>query len=119
MPVGTIGGAVESTEHQWPRLERLMFGKSSHTFEINYIYQNDPRAETYDADVDSLSQGEAARHLIQLHNADAENSLVMPKADADEARLLEQAEVMGITDIHVTRVPKQDKGETPAHYKQP
>lgn len=23
-----------------------MFGKSSHTFEINYIYQNDPRAET-------------------------------------------------------------------------
>ena len=43
-----------------------MFGKSSHTFEINYIYQNDPRAETYDADVDSLSQGEAARHLIQL-----------------------------------------------------
>lgn len=56
-----------------------MFGKSSHTFEINYIYQNDPRAETYDADVDSLSQGEAARHLIQLHNADAENSLVMPR----------------------------------------
>src|SRR3546814_11628449 len=76
-----------------------MFGKSSHTFEINYIYQNDPPAETYDADVDSLSQGEAARHLIQLHNADAENSLVMPKADADEARLLEPAEVMGITDI--------------------
>ena len=27
-----------------------MFGKSSHTFEINSIYQNDPRAETYDAD---------------------------------------------------------------------
>ena len=100
-----------------------MFGKSSHTFEINYIYQNDPRAETYDADVDvdvdSLSQGEAARHLIELHNADAENSLVMPKADADEAQLLEQAEVMGITDIRVTRVPKQDKGETPAHHKQP
>jgi len=94
-----------------------MFGQSSHTFEINYIYQNDPHAETCDAD--SLSQGEAARHLIQLHNADAEDSLVMPKADADEARLLEQAEVMGITDIRVTRVPKQDKGETPAHYKQP
>ncbi len=94
-----------------------MFGKSSHTFEINYIYQNDPRAATYD--VDSLSQGEAARHLIELHNADAENSLVMPKADADEAQLLEQAEVLGITDIRVTRVPKQDKGETPAHHKQP
>ena len=96
-----------------------MFGKSSHTFEINYIYQNDPRAETYDADVDSLSQGEAARHLIQLHNADAENSPVMPKADADEAQLLEQAEVLGITDIRVTRVHKHEKGDTPGHYKQP
>jgi len=102
-----------------------MFDKPSHTFEINYIYQNDPRAETYDADADadadadSLSQGEAARHLIELHNGDAENSLVMPKAGADEAQLLEQAEVMGITDIRVTRVPKQEKGETPAHYKQP
>ena len=96
-----------------------MFDKPSHTFEINYIYQNDPRAETYDADPDSLSQGEAARHLIELHNGDAENSLVMPKAGADEAQLLEQAEVMGITDIRVTRVRKQEKGETPAHYKQP
>lgn len=96
-----------------------MFGKSSHTFEINYIYQNDPRAVTYDADVDSLSQGAAARHLIELHNGDAENSLVMPDADADEARLLEQAEVMDITDIRVTCVHKQEKGETPGHYKQP
>jgi len=96
-----------------------MFDKPSHIFEINYIYQNDPRAETYDADADSLSQGEAARHLIELHNGDAENSLVMPKSGADEAQLLEQAEVMGITDIRVTRVPKQEKGETPAHYKQP
>ena len=96
-----------------------MFDKPSHTFEINYIYQNDPRAETYDADVGSLSQGEAARHLIELHNGDAENSLVMPKADADEAQLLEQAEVMGITDIRVTRVHKHEKGDTPGHYKQP
>jgi len=96
-----------------------MFDKPSHTFEINYIYKNDPRAETYDVDADSLSQGEAARHLIELHNGDAENSLVMPKAGADEAQLLEQAEVMGITDIRVTRVRKQEKGETPAHYKQP
>lgn len=96
-----------------------MFDKPSHTFEINYIYQNDPRAETYDVDADSLSQGEAARHLIELHNGDAQNSLVMPKAGADEAQLLEQAEVMGITDIRVTRVRKQEKGETPAHYKQP
>ena len=96
-----------------------MFGKSSHTFEINYIYQNDPRAEIYDAAVDSLSQGEAARHLIELHNGDAENGLLMPAADADEAQLLQQAQVMGITDIRVTRVHKHPRGATPGHYKQP
>ena len=97
-----------------------MFDKPSHTFEINYIYQNDPRAETYDADADSLSQGEAARHLIELHNGDAENSLVMPKAGADEAQLLEQAEVMGITDIRVTKLVHEHKpGTTPGHYQQP
>ena len=37
----------------------------------------------------------------------------MPKADADEAQLLEQAEVMDITDIRVTRACANEKGDTP------
>ncbi|MCW3149546.1 hypothetical protein N8H22_13155 [Stutzerimonas stutzeri] len=92
-----------------------MFGKP-HRFEVNYIYQNDPRAEIVEAETERLSQADAARHLIQLHNADAENSLIMPNADADEAQLREQAEVLGITDIRVTRLIHEHE---PGHYQQP
>jgi len=98
-----------------------MFGtKPSHKFEVNYIFQNDPRSQIIESDGDSLSQGEAARRLIEHHNADAENSLVMPDAQADEAELLRQAEVVGITDIRVTRlVHEHESGTTPGHYQQP
>ncbi len=51
---------------------------------------------------------------------DAENSLVMPEADADEGKVLEQAEVIGITDIRVTKlVHEHEPGTTPGHYQQP
>ena len=98
-----------------------MFGKSTpHKFEVNYIFQNDPRAQIIEAEEDGLSQGEAARRLIEHHNADAENSLVMPDADAGEAELLHQAEVVGITDIRVTKlVHEHEPGTTPGHYQQP
>jgi hypothetical protein len=99
-----------------------MFDKSSHKFEINYIFQNDPRVQIVESDEDRMSQGSAARHLIELHNGDAENSLVMPDADADadEAKILEQAEVIGITDIRVTKLIREHKpGTTPGHYQQP
>jgi hypothetical protein len=97
-----------------------MFDKSSHRFEVNYIFQNDPRAQIIESDEERMSQGSAARHLIELHNGDAENSLVMPDAEADEGKLLEQAEVMGITDIRVTKLlHEHDSGNTPGHYQQP
>jgi len=97
-----------------------MFGKSTHKFEVNYIYQNDPRAEIIEPDEQSLSSAHAAEHLIRLHNADAENRLVMPDADAGEQELLRQAEVLGITDIRVTKVVHEhEPGTTPGHYQQP
>jgi hypothetical protein len=97
-----------------------MFEKKSRKFEVNYLYQNDPRAEIFDSEQDSLSQGTAARRLIELHQGDAENSLAMPDADADEAQLLEQASLLGITDIRVTRlVHEHQPGKTPGHYQQP
>ncbi|MCQ4312536.1 hypothetical protein NAV33_11590 [Pseudomonas stutzeri] len=97
-----------------------MFDKPSHKFEVNYIFQNDPRVQIIESGEDRMSQGRAARHLIELHNGDAENSLVMPDADADEGKLLEQAEVMGITDIRVTKLIHEHKpGTTPGHYQQP
>lgn len=97
-----------------------MFDKSSHKFEVNYIFQNDPRVQIIESEDERMSQGSAARHLIELHNGDAENSLVMPEASADEAKLLEQAEVIGITDIRVTKLVHEHKpGTTPGHYQQP
>jgi len=97
-----------------------MFDKSSHKFEVNYIFQNDPRNQIIESEDDRMSQASAARHLIELHNGDAENSLVMPEAEADEGKILEQAEVIGITDIRVTKlVHDHEKGTTPGHYQQP
>lgn len=98
----------------------MLGNKASHKFEVNYIFQNDPRAQIIESDEDSLSQGDAARRLIEHHNADAENSLVMPDAQADETELLRQAEVVGITDIRVTRlIHEHESGTTPGHYQQP
>jgi hypothetical protein len=97
-----------------------MFGKSSHKFEVNYIFQNDPRHQLIESEEDRMSQASAARHLIELHNGDAENSLVMPEAGADEGKILEQAEVIGITDIRVTKLlHDHDSDKTPGHYQQP
>lgn len=89
-------------------------------FEVNYLYRNDPRAEIFDSQEESLSQAGAARRLIELHQGDAENSLAMPAADADDGEVLEQARVLGITDIRITRLIHQhEPGKTPGHYQQP
>lgn len=98
----------------------MLASKPAHTFEVNYIFQNDPRAQIIESDGESLTQGEAARRLIEHHNADAENSLLMPDAEAGETELLRQAEVVGITDIRVTKlVHEHEPGTTPGHYQQP
>lgn len=97
-----------------------MFGKSSHKFEVNYIFKNDPRHHIIESEDERMSQASAARHLIELHNGNAENSLVMPDAGAEEAKVLEQAEVIGISDIRVTKlVHEHEPGTTPGHYQQP
>ncbi|TLX54119.1 hypothetical protein DN824_03080 [Stutzerimonas nosocomialis] len=98
-----------------------MFGLSkSHKFEVNYIFRNDPRVQIIESEQDSFSQADAIRHLIELHNADAENNLAMPEPGADEAELTKQAEVLGISDIRVTRlVHEHEKGTSPGHYQQP
>src|SRR5690606_1901826 len=91
-----------STQLHWRTA--MLGNRPPHKFEVNYIFQNDPRAQIIEADEESLSQGEAARRLIEHHTADAENSLVMPDVQADETELLRQAEVVGITDIRITRL---------------
>lgn len=70
-------------------------------FTLNYRFHNQPRSHELELEQSQLSEGEAARHLIELHHADAENSLLMPAADATEDELLAQAEVLAISDIRV------------------
>ncbi len=73
------------------------------SLEIHYLFHGEPRTKTFDAPGDACSPGQAARHLIEVHFADAENSLAMPGADDSEAQLLEHAEVLGISAIRLHR----------------
>ena len=89
---------------------------SQHRFEINYLFNSEPRAQVVERDRERFPQAEVARYLIALHHADAESGLLMPGAEADEARVLEQAEVLGISDIRVSQL---NRVRTPGHYRQP
>lgn len=94
-----------------------------HTFEINYLYRNDPRVEIVEAQSDRFPAGSAARHLLHVHEggeafqaaADDDHELL-----DDEQTALDQAGRAGITDIRVTRLEHtHNAGTTPGHYQQP
>ncbi|WP_339408866.1 hypothetical protein [Pseudomonas sp. EA_35y_Pfl2_R5] len=76
---------------------------SAHSFEIAYRFNNDPRSHRTDSHENALPVHVAASQLIELHFADAENSLVMPAPDAAPAEIMAQAETLGITNISVNR----------------
>ncbi|TWI54183.1 hypothetical protein IQ22_02045 [Pseudomonas duriflava] len=92
---------------------------SSHLYEVNYIHNNDPKATTIESDSDEMPVHQAALKLIEQHQADAENSLAMPSADAAPEEIMQLAESHGIHDIRVTGIPKHKSGTTPGHYQQP
>jgi len=74
------------------------------TFTINYQFESEQRAFAIELDEPDLTRAEAILHLIELHHGDAENSLLMPDAQASEAQIVEQAHVLGITEVSVTAV---------------
>lgn len=96
-----------------------MFGHK-HKFEVNYLYRGEPRATVIEAAEEHYPHGLAARYLVQQHCAESGTSIeaVMPEPDADDARLLQQAEALGLSDIRVTRLPDKP-GAAPGHYQQP
>lgn len=71
-------------------------------FTLHYQFESQPRTHRIALNQSELSQAEAIRHLIELHHGDAENSLLMPDAEATEAQVVEQAEVLGITEVQVS-----------------
>jgi len=70
-----------------------------HPHTIDYRFNNEPRTHVLELPETTLTPKAAAFHLLQLHFGDAENSLLMPAADADAEDVLHQAELMGITHI--------------------
>jgi hypothetical protein len=70
-------------------------------YAVQYLFNGEPRTHVFELKQSRLSVLEAAMHLLQLHFGDGENSLIMPNADATPAQVLEQAERVGLTQIHV------------------
>ncbi|MBB4821319.1 hypothetical protein HNP29_004719 [Pseudomonas alcaligenes] len=70
-------------------------------YTIHYRFHNEPRHHELELD-HHPAPGETAMRLLVLHFADAENSLVMPPADATEEEVIQQAELLGISDIRLS-----------------
>ncbi|WP_426201333.1 hypothetical protein [Pseudomonas sp. TWP3-1] len=76
-----------------------------HNVTVEYLFNGEPRTHSFELEPTELSDHEAAMHLLQLHFGDGENSLIMPSADATPEEILEQAELMGLTQIQVVGHP--------------
>ncbi len=72
-----------------------------HTYTVHYLFNDEPRAHQFELKQPELPLHEAAMHLLQLHFGDSENSLIMPTADATPEEILEQAGLVGLTQIKV------------------
>ncbi|AYF49929.1 hypothetical protein [Pseudomonas sp. S5D5] len=70
-------------------------------YTLNYLFNDEPRTHVFELKQPDLLVHEAALHLLQLHFGDAENGLILPPADAAPEEILEQAQVVGITQIEV------------------
>jgi len=70
-------------------------------YTLNYLFNDAPRTHVFELKQAHLPLHEAALHLLQLHLGDAENGLILPPADATPAEILQQAQVVGITQITV------------------
>lgn len=86
------------------------------SFQIDYCFQNQPRSKVIEAGSEQFPVDRAAHYLIELHYSDAENSLLMPAPNASAEQLLEQAELLGISAIHVRKLPRSAQAKaTPTH----
>lgn len=76
-----------------------------HHYTLEYLFNGEPRTHVFELKQAQLPVHEAAMHLLQLHLGDAENSLIMPTADATPEEILVQAERVGLTQIKVVDQP--------------
>ena len=74
---------------------------------LDYRFNDESRSHLLEIDQPELQAHEAAIHLLELHFGDAENSLMMPNADATPNEVLAKAELLGLTRLRVSRKPAQ------------
>lgn len=70
-------------------------------YTLNYRFNDEPRTHVFEFKQPELAVHEAALHLLALHFGDAENGLILPPADATPEQVLEQARVVGISQIRI------------------
>ena len=70
-------------------------------FTVQYLFNGESRSHVFELKQTQLPSHDAAMHLLELHLGDAENGLIMPPADATPEEILQQAEVVGLTQIQV------------------
>lgn len=70
-------------------------------FTVQYLFNGELRSHLFELKQEQLPAHEAALHLLELHYGDAENGLIMPPTDASPEEIVQQAEVVGLTQIKV------------------
>ena len=70
-------------------------------FRVQYLLKHEAHHHDLQLAAQHMTSAQAAVHLLALHFGDAENSLLMPNAEASAEQVLAQAAVMGITDVRV------------------
>ncbi|WP_178088796.1 MULTISPECIES: hypothetical protein [Pseudomonas] len=68
---------------------------------VTYLYNEQPRQQELEYEQAQLPVEVAALRLLEIHYGDAENSLLMPAADASPQEVMDQAQLMGITLIEI------------------
>lgn len=70
-----------------------------YTHLIAYLFKGQQREQSLELTDAMLPDHVAALHLLQLHFGDAENSLIMPTADSAPDEIMQQAMLLGISNI--------------------
>ncbi|WP_341520019.1 hypothetical protein AABC73_15970 [Pseudomonas sp. G.S.17] len=74
-----------------------------YTHLIAYRFKGEQREQSFELTDAELPAHVAASHLLQLHFGDSENSLIMPSADSAPDEIIQQALLLGISDIRSER----------------
>ncbi|WP_043310237.1 hypothetical protein [Pseudomonas sp. ML96] len=69
-------------------------------YRLQYRFHGEPQEHVLELERRPDAR-ESALHLLELHFADAENSLVLPSEDDDTEAVMRQAELLGITHIQL------------------